>query len=116
MNTLNQSITKPGSVKAIQILTIFKVFLSLTFYLVFKFKAPENAPIPADYILYTFFGYVVMAAVILYAIAKRNMALLRIGIVLDFVVSIPTRAYIGFVIAAVNLILTFNAKTKGYLQ
>ena len=111
---LNQTvINKPVSIRIIFILNALKVLLALGFYVAFKDKAePIIDPVV---ILYTAIGYAVMFAAIVFSILKRSAWGLRIAIIIDFIISIPATAIIGFVISAVSFGLTFRKSAKAYL-
>ena len=107
---------KPGSVKAITYLTIFKLVLAMGFYLAFTVGGLVISGANPTFILYTFGGYAVMAVFILMAISRRKLVMLRVAIIADFIVSIPTTAVIGFVVSLVSLGLTFNKKARAYFN
>ena len=85
---------QPAGLKAIQILTIFKLILALGMFIVFTLKGITIGSVGPQLILYTGFGYLAMAAGIFYAIRKKHLAGLRIAIFADFVISIPATAVI----------------------
>lgn len=108
-------INKPITLRVIFILNAFKIILSLGFYYVFTFTdlAPEGLADPTK-ILYTSFAYMVLFGVMVTSILKRSFWGLRLAIILDFLVSIPVVAVVGFVISIVSFGMTFTKSVKKY--
>ena len=61
-------------------------------------------------------GYIVTFAAMVISILRRSMLGLRLAIVADVFVSIPPRAPIGFLVAAISIALTFSASVKAYFN
>lgn len=108
------SSTTPAGIKAIQILTIFKLILALGMFVVFTIKGITIGSVGPQLILYTWFGYLAMAAGIFYAIRKKHLFGLRAAILLDFIISIPATAVVGFAISAVSFGLTFLPTVRNW--
>ena len=94
---------------------LLKIFLSIGFYIAFKFLGVSIGSLGPEIILYTTLAYVATFAAIVYFILRRNAWGLRAGILLDFIASIPAGAAIGLVIAAVSMFLSFRPTAKAYL-
>ena len=114
-NTININ-QKPGTVKAIQILMITKVFLALTFYIVLTIldkKIGDAGPVIA---LYTAIGYAVTAFLTVLSINKRKVWALRGVLLVDVLVSLPAKGIIGFVFVAISLVLSAVKKSNEYFN
>lgn len=107
---------QPNSLKAIQILTVFKLVLALGMFIVFTIKDITIGAVGPQIILYTWFGYLAMAGGIFLAIRKKNLAALRAALIADFAISIPATAVIGFVVSAVSAGLTFLPSVRNWFQ
>ena len=105
----------PKIVKAIPYLAIFKVFLSLVFFAAFTLKTGAAAGFPMI-ILYTSLAYAIMLLPIFYFLHKKHIWGLRATLVVDFLVSIPASAFIGFAISLISLGLTFSPKVKNWFS
>lgn len=111
-------LAKPKTLRAIFILNALKILLALGLFIAFKFGGFSAGSLEGDtgasLILYTMFGYMATFAAIVASILKRNMMALRIAIVVDFLISIPAKAVIGFVVAVIGMGLTFTKPVKAY--
>ena len=107
---------KPLPLRIIFILNAFKILLSLGFYTVFTLKDISIGNADRTIILYTALGYAAMFGFMVFFILKRKIWGLRASIILDFLVSIPATAIIGFIISIVSFALTFNKKVLAYFN
>ena len=107
-------IEKPKTIRTIFILHALKIVLALGFFLTFTFTDVSVAGITPSILLYTLAGYVVAFGAIVVSILKRNAWALRAAILLDLIISLPAKAYIGIVIASVSLLLTFTRSARRY--
>lgn len=110
--------SKPVALRVIFILNAFKIFLAFGFFAAFKFFGLQVAelagPKAANLMFYTMLGYMVTFTCIVASILKRSMLGIRAAIAVDFLVSIPATAVIGFVIAIIGMGLTFTASVRAY--
>ena len=113
-NSASTSVTKPGSIKAVIGLTIFKIFLSLGFYIVFATETIVFEGFDPNLILYTMGGYALMALPIIYFTQKRNMWGTRISILVDLAISVPILAAAGMLISLISFGLTFSKGARSY--
>ncbi len=92
--------------------------LTFGFFVAFKFYGFTAKGLEGDsaamLMLYTMGGYILTFAAIVASILKRNVMAIRIAIVVDFLVSIPAKAPIGFAVAAISMGLTFTNSVKAY--
>ena len=110
--------SKPIALRAIFILNALKILLAFGFFAAFRFYGLEvgdlAGPQAANLMLYTMMGYVLTFACIVTSILRRSMIGIRAAIAVDFLVSIPATAVIGFVIAIISMGLTFTASVRAY--
>ena len=110
--------SKPLTLRAIFILNALKILLTLGFFIGFKFLGLSlhglEGESAASLMLYTMMGYIVTFAAIVGSILTRNMIGIRVAIFADFLVSIPAKAPIGFLIAVIAMAFTFTLSVKAY--
>lgn len=104
---------KPATLRIIFISFLFKVFLCFGFF--YAFSQVEDPILDPQLILYTAIVYTITFLALMTSILKRNVWAMRAIILVDFCISLPTKAYIGLLIATVGMILSFNGKVKAYL-
>jgi len=108
---------KPIPLRIIFILYALKVLLAFGFYFLFSVKDISiEKEISQSIILYTAFGYVLTFAMLVFFILKRNLMGVRATIVVDFVISLPSKAFIGIVFAIIAMALTFHKKVRAYFS
>lgn len=113
-NTTFSPAKKPIPLRVIFILNALKILLAFGFFTVFTIKDITVGGLDRTYILYTAFGYVLTFAAMVFFILRKNLLALRIVIGIDLLISLPTKALIGIVIAIVSFSLSFHKKVKGY--
>ena len=111
---MKDSVSRPGTVKAIFFLLVFKLLLAIVLFIVFTVNEISLGKAGPEIILYTFFAYLALSGLIFYFIHRRNALAVRIALVLDFLVSIPATAIAGFVISAIAFGLTFSKSAKKF--
>lgn len=120
MTTLdtNTGRSKPPLLRAIFILNALKIFLSIGLLIGFKYfdlKVGSVTGAPAvTMIFWTTLGYIATFAAIVTSILKRSVFGLRTAIAIDFIISIPAKAIIGFVVALIGMGLSFSGPVKTY--
>lgn len=107
---------KPLQLRAIFILNALKILLTIGFYIAFEFTGFTVGGMTSSMMLYTLIGYVAAFAAMVFCILKRNLLGLRISILIDFLISVPAKAFIGFAIAVIGIALTFTAPVKAYFH
>ena len=122
MSTVN---TNPGFAKPIKLRIIFilnalKIFLTFGFFVAFKYGGFVLQGLEGDsaasLMLYTMFGYIAAFAAMVFSILRRNILGLRIAIAVDFLISIPAKAFIGFAVALISMALTFTKPVSEYFS
>ena len=106
-------IQKPIPLRVIFILNALMCILPFFFaYIVSAGKI--NPGIPAEYMVYTGVAYIFSFAALVTSILKRNLNLVRVVIGINILIALPTKAYIGIVVAIISGALAFNSQVKRY--
>ena len=122
MTTLDTNIgqDKPLLLRMIFILNALKIFLALGLLIGFKYYdikvGSVTGPAAVTMIFWTMIGYIATFAAIVTSILKRSVIGLRTAIIVDFLISIPAKAAIGFAVALIGLALSFTAPVKAYFE
>lgn len=120
MTTLDTNIgrNKPPLLRVIFILNALKIFLALGLLIGFRYfdlkVGSVSGPSAVTMIFWTMLGYVATFAAIVTSILKRSMVGLRAAIVADFLISIPSKAFVGFAVALIAMGLSFARPVKAY--
>lgn len=120
MSTLDTDIgfNKPPLLRVIFILNALKIFLALGFLIGFKYYGLQvgsvSGPSAVTMIFWTMLGYIATFAAIVTSILKRSIIGLRAAIVVDFLISIPAKAFVGFAVALIGMGLSFTQPVKAY--
>ena len=105
---------KPVKLRAIFFLYVFKLLFATALLVAFQFFGLTVDGVTTQQILYTTLGYLVLFAGIVMSIMKQNLIALRTLIVIDFLITIPTRGPVGFLVDIIAFALTFTAPVKKY--
>ncbi len=103
---------RPKAMKAVFLLTMFKILLAWGFFAVFSLF--DVGPVNPDIIMYTATAYVALAIPTFVFIHRRNAVGVRVCIALAILASIPARAGIAIAIDVVALILTLRKTSKRF--
>ena len=103
---------RPKSIRAIFLLTCFKILLAWTFFGVASVR--ENPLIEPKLIMYTAISYVALAVPTFVFIHKRNAIGVRVCIGLALLASAPVRAYLAIVLDLIALALSFREPAKRF--
>ena len=120
MTTLdtNSGFAKPPLLRVIFILNALKIFLALGLLVGFKYFDLKVGSVSGQsavtLIFWTMIGYIATFAAIVASILKRSIIGLRVAIVVDFLISIPAKAFVGFAVALIGLGLSFTKPVKAY--
>ncbi|MGR3837408.1 MAG: hypothetical protein ACU0A2_03560 [Cognatishimia sp.] len=114
----NSGFAKPPLLRVIFILNALKIFLALGLLIGFKYfdlkVGSVSGPSAVTLIFWTMIGYIATFAAIVASILKRSIIGLRVAIVVDFLISIPATAFVGFAVALIGLGLSFTEPVKAY--
>ena len=117
---INPGFAKPITLRVIFILNALKIFLTFGFFVAFKYGdfvvQGLEGDSAASLMLYTIFGYMAAFSVMVFSILRRNILGLRIAIAVDFLISIPAKAFIGFAVALISMALTFTKPVSEYFN
>lgn len=105
---------KPIPLRVIFILNALMMFLPFVFYYVFTTRGISIEGLDPMYMIYTGIAYIVSFGGMVASILTRKIMAIRTIIVLNVLIAIPAGAYIGMVVAAISMGLTFNKKVKAY--
>jgi hypothetical protein len=106
---------KPIQLRTIFILNLILVIICYIFFGVASSKGSVGGLKPTA-ILYTTISYSALFIALIAAIKKFNLLAFRTVIALVFLVSIPTTAIIGMVIAIISLVISFHNKIVSYFN
>ncbi|WP_353780144.1 hypothetical protein [Winogradskyella sp. 3972H.M.0a.05] len=108
-----QQLKKPIPLRIIFILNGILMFLPFLFYYIVTVKGKDFGIEPM-WMIYTGIGYILSFGIIVYSILSKKYLLFRLAFILTILISIPTQAYIGIVVAIASLVLSFNSKIEKY--
>ncbi|OHX64290.1 hypothetical protein [Flammeovirga pacifica] len=114
--TLQNPMKKPVALRIIMVSFLLKVFIAFGLYYAIssgKLEIPNANP---EYILYTAGFYIINLIGMIITALNGKLQLFRAIILFDFMVSIPAKAVIGFVMAVYSFGLTFHPKLKEYFE
>ena len=115
INASNELPQKPIPLRIIFILNALMAILPFVFYYVITSKGIEISGLEPIWMVYTGIAYIASFAVLVYCILNRNFLGLKIVIGINFLIALPTKAYIGIVVAVISILLAlFNGKVKEY--
>ncbi len=107
---------KPYQLRIIFILNALMMLLPFVFYYVFTTKNITIEGLDPVTIIYTGMAYIVSFGILVLSILKRNMVLFRIMFAVNVVIALPAKAYLGILIALISMLISFNAKVKGFFN
>ena len=119
-STNNSSVNKPLPTKPIPLRIIFilnalMMILPFVFYYVITSKGIEIGGLDPNYMIYTSVAYIISFAILVYFILNRNIKGLRIIFMVNILIAIPAKAFIGIGVAIISLLISFlNQKVKAY--
>lgn len=120
MTTLDTNIgrDKPPLLRVIFILNALKIFLALGLLIGFRYfdlkVGSVSGPSAVTMIFWTMIAYIATFAAIVTSILKRSIVGLRAAIAVDFLVSIPSKAFIGFAVALIGMGLSSSGPVTKY--
>lgn len=104
----------PKSIRAVFLLTCFKVLLAWTMFGVISKIGSDR--IDPNLIMYTAAAYTVLAIATFVLIHKHSAIGVRVCIGLAILASIPASAFIGIVLDVAALALTFTKPAKAFFN
>jgi len=114
MTQTENLVKKPIPLRVIFILNALMAILPFIFYYVFTTKDISIAGLDPSFMLYTGIAYIVSFALLVNFILKRNIMGARIMFVINLLIALPAKAYIGILVAIISMGLSFTQKVKDY--
>lgn len=106
---------KPIPLRVIFILNALMMVLPFVFYYVITTQDIVIGGLNNMYMIYTGIAYIATFIPLVYFILQRNVIGARIIFFLNILIAIPASAFIGMLVAAISLALSFfNKKVKAY--
>ncbi len=118
MNTQSATASHPpGTPIPLRIIFILNALMAVLPFIFYAVVTKTNADIDGlnpIWMIYTGIAYIASFAAMVYFILKRNFTGIRAVIVLNLLIALPAKAYIGVVVALISFTLTFNKQVKAY--
>ena len=114
MSNAGHATEKPRSLRVIFGLNAVMMVLPLVFYAVVTARNIDLGGLNPTLMLYTAAAYTLSFAVLVFCIRSRNGLGVRAVILLNVVIALPAKAYIGIAVAIVSMVLTFRSANKRY--
>lgn len=105
---------KPITLRIIFIFNALMMILPFIFYFVFINKGIEINGLNPVYMIYTGIGYILSFACLVLFILKKNIIGLRIIFLLNVLIALPVKAYIGIGVAIISMLLSFTGRVQRY--
>ena len=113
MSNSIRELKKTTPLRVLMALNAMMMILPFVFYFVITGNKFEVGVEPF-WMLYTGLAYILSFAALVFSVLTRNIMGLRIVIVANVIIAIPVSAFIGWIVALVSIILTFNKRVKAY--
>tara|TARA_B100000497_G_C7658460_1_gene396467 strand:- start:499 stop:813 length:315 start_codon:yes stop_codon:yes gene_type:complete len=88
--------------------------LPFGFYYAFTTNEISIDGLHPNTMLYTGIAYIASFIALVFSILKRNLALFRLLLIINFLIALPAKAYIGMVIEVISILLSFHKKVKKF--
>lgn len=114
-NNSTQLPPKPIPLRVVFILNALMMFLPFIFYYVITSKEITIGGLDPQIMIYTGIAYIISFIPLVYFIVKRNVIGFRIMFIVNVIIALPAKAYIGILVAIVSTLISFfNKKVKEY--
>ena len=90
--------------------------LPFVLYFIFTNKEVSIGELDPMYMIYTGIAYIVSFALLVFFILKQNIIGLRIMLIINVLIALPAKAYIGIAVAVISMTLSFTAPVKKYFS
>lgn len=110
------SIKKPIQLRIIFILNALMMILPFIFYYVFTSKNISIAGLKPIHMVYTGIAYIISFMFLVFFILKKKLVGIRVMFVINILIALPTKAYLGILVAIISIILSFTSKVKAYFH
>jgi len=112
----NSKIKKPIPLRVIFILNALMMFLPFGFYAFFTSNDISIEGLNPMYMVYTGLGYIASFVILVGSILKKKIGLLRIVLLINILIALPAKAYIGIIVAIISILISFTKKVKTYFN
>ncbi len=107
---------KPAQLRVIFILNALMMILPFVFYSVITSKEITLGGLDPMWMIYTGIAYIVSFALLVYSILNAKLMLFRALFVVNILIAIPAKAWIGVGVAVISMALSFHNKVVGYFS
>lgn len=107
---------KPIQLRIIFILNALMMILPFVFYTIITTKNITIEGIKPIYMVYTGIAYILSFAALVGFILKKNITGLRVMILINVLIALPTKAYIGIAVAIISIVLSLTGRVKTYFK
>ena len=107
---------KPIPLRIIFILNALMCILPFVFYLVITSKDITIGGLDPKWMLFTGAAYIISFVILVRFILTQNYQGVRGIIILNILIALPAKAYIGIAVAIISFALTFNNKLKAFFH
>lgn len=108
--------SKPITLRIIFILNALMMILPFVFYYVFTSRGIEIEGLNPAYMIYTGVAYIMSFGLLVFSILKKKLFGLRMVIMFNVLIALPTKAYIGIGVALLSMLLSFSGKVQQYFS
>lgn len=108
---------KPIALRVIFILNALMMILPFIFYYVFTTKDIQIEGLNPTYMIYTGLAYITSFSLLVFFILRKKLLGIRFVFVLNILIALPTKAYIGIGVAIISLVISFfSGAVKNYFS
>ncbi len=116
MSKTNYRINKPKTVTAVFILNVIMMILPFVFYTVFTTQNITIDGLDPMLMIYTGIAYIVSFVPLVISIRTKRIWLFRSILLLNILIALPAKAYIGIIVAIVSIIISLTKRVTTYFQ
>ena len=116
MKTTENMVKKPIQLRIIFILNALMMVLPFIFYIVITSKDITIGGLDPNWMIYTGLAYIASFILLVIAIFKRNMTVFRAIFILNILIAIPAKAFIGIGFAIISVLISFHKSVKAFFE
>ena len=114
MTQTENLVIKPILLRVIFVLNALMMILPFVFYYVITNNEITIGGLDPQYMIFTGIAYIISFLFLVFFILKRNIIGARIIFILNVIIAIPAKAYIGILVALISMGLSFSSKVKAF--
>ena len=107
---------KPIPLRIIFILNGLMMILPFVFYFIFTTQDISIEGVNPTHFLYTGFAYIISFAFLVNFILKQQMIPFRIMFLVNILIALPAKAYIGIGVAILSILISLHSRVKAYFS